>query len=146
MQTGMDHASPNWLQIAFGLLAAFIGGGGTFKLLTFWLNRKKLPAEIHESLARTDKTRAEARKIHAEADVELNAIIERLHLRIDQMQAGIDEIRHDRDEWKERAESAESQNKIDEHFIKRLSAANELKITLAELDQKSLKEDSPRGG
>lgn len=135
MQTGMDHASPNWLQIAFGLIAAFIGGGGTFKLLTFWLNRKKLPAEIHESLARTDKTRAEARKIHAEADVELNAIIERLHLRIDQMQVGIDEIRRDRDDWKERAEAAESQAKIDHHFIERLTAANKLKITLAELDE-----------
>lgn len=135
MQTGMDHASPNWLQIAFGLLAAFIGGGGTFKLLTFWLNRKKLPAEIHESLARTDKTRAEARKIHAEADVELNAIIERLHLRIDQMQAGIDELRIERNEWKERAESAETQQKIDEHFIKRLGAANELGVTLADLDK-----------
>lgn len=135
MQTGMDHASPTWLQIAFGLVAAFIGGGGTFKLLTFWLNRKKLPAEIHESLARTDKTRAEARKIHAEADVELNAIIERLHLRIDQMQAGIDEIRSERDDWKERAESAESQIKVDEHFIKRLSAANELGVKLADLDE-----------
>lgn len=98
MQSGMDQASPNWIQIAFGLIAAFVGGGGAFKLLTLWLERKKLPAEIHESIARTVRTTAEARRIHVEADVELNAIIERLHLRIDQMQLGIDAIRDERDE------------------------------------------------
>lgn len=120
MQSALEHSSPSWTQIAFYLLASFIGGGGAFKLLTLWLNRKKVPAEIHETSARTDKTRAEARKINAEADAELNAIIERLHVRIDQMQLGVDEIRSERDEFQRRLDLQGIELKMRDEQVKRL--------------------------
>jgi len=120
MQGSLDNASPNWIQIAFGLLAAFVGGGGAFKLLTLWLSRKKLPAEIHESLARTDKTRAEARKINAQATSELDEIIERLHIRVDEMQLKVDEVRDDRDQYKLRCELQQIELKMRDDDIKKL--------------------------
>jgi len=123
--------------LVYLVIAGFLGwvGNRAYKWVLLWLNRKKPAAEIDETQARTVKTFAEARRINAEADTELNAIIQRLHARIDQMQLGIDAIRIERNDWKERAESAESQGKIDEHFIKRLTAANELGVKLADLDE-----------
>ena|SRR5688572_9915371 len=137
MQKDFLDPSLSLPSLLYLVVAGFLGwiGNRAYKWVQLWLNRKKPAAEIDESLARTDKTRAEARRIHAEADTELNAIIERLHLRIDQMQIGIDQIRADRDDWKQKAEQAESQRGIDEHFIERLSAANKLGITLEQLDK-----------
>jgi len=137
MQKGFYDPSLSLPGLLYLMVAGFLGwiGNRAYKWVLLWLNRKKPAAEIDESQARTVKTFAEARRINVEADTELNAIIQRLHLRIDQMQVGIDEIRDDRDEWRMKAESAESQRKIDEHYIKRLTAANELKITLSELDR-----------
>jgi hypothetical protein len=136
MQGSMDQTSPNWIQIAFGLLAAFLGGGGAFKLLTFWLQRKKLPTEIHESIARTVKTTAEARRINVGADVELNAIIERLHSRIDQMQLGIDAIRGERDELSRHSDKQEMELESYERQMRRMKAIMDLKgIRISDFDE-----------
>lgn len=137
MQKNPLDPSLGWPNLVYIAVAGFIGwvGNRAYNWVQLWLNRKKPAAEVGESQARTVKTFAEARKINVEADTELNAIIERLHLRIDQMQIGIDGLRDDRDEWKQKAESLESQRLVDEHYIKRLTAANELRMTLAELDR-----------
>lgn len=137
MQKNFLDSSLNWPNVVYVALAGFIGwiGNRAYKWVLLWLNRNKPAAEIDESQARRVKTLAEARKINVEADTELNAIIERLHLRIDQMQIGIDDLRDDRDNWKQKAESMETQRQVDEHYIKRLTAANELRLTLAELDE-----------
>lgn len=144
MQRGFFDPSLSFPNLVYVVVAGFLGwiGNRAYKWVLLWLNRKKPIAELHESQARTVKTFAEARRINAEADTELNAIIERLHLRIDQMQEGIDQIRADRDDWKKKAEQAESQRGIDEHYIKRLSAANELGITLEQLDK--MKPNKPK--
>jgi uncharacterized coiled-coil DUF342 family protein len=112
--------SLSWTQIAFGIVASFIGGGGAYKLFNIWLNRKKPAAEITETEARADKTRAEARKIGAEADVQFNTIIERLHARIDQMQSGVDEIRAERNEYKMRCDLQQIELKLRDSDIKKL--------------------------
>jgi hypothetical protein len=137
MQKPFFDPSLSWPNLVYVAVAGFLGwiGNRAYKWVQLWLNRNKPAAEIDESQARTAKTFAEARKINIQADTELNAIIERLHLRIDQMQIGIDGLRDDRDDWKQKAELLETQRQVDEHYIKRLTAANELGITLAELDR-----------
>jgi|ERR687895_564614 hypothetical protein len=87
------------------ILGYFVRKGQGWVVL--WLNRNKPAAEIHLNEAQADKTRAEARKLNAEADVEFSAIVERLHARIDQMQEAharaqqaTAEIRAERDEYK----------------------------------------------
>lgn len=137
MQKDFLDPSLSLPSLLYLVVAGFIGwiGNRAYKWVLLWLNRKKPAAEIDESQARTVKTFAEARRINAEADTELNAIIQRLHLRIDQMQVGIDEIRNERDDWKLKAESGETQRQVDEHYIKRLKAAIELGVTLEQLDK-----------
>lgn len=138
MQKNFLDPSLSWPNLVYVAVAGFLGwiGNRAYKWVLLWLNRKKPAAEVDESQARTVKTFAEARRINAEADTDLNAIIDRLHLRIDQMQTGIDQLRCERDDWKQKSESGETQRKLDEHYIKRLMAANELGIKLEDLDQR----------
>mgnify|MGYP001561537216 CR=1 FL=1 len=114
MQTAMETPSPSWLQILLGL-ASFLVGGTFVRLLTLYLNRKKPFAEIHETLAR-------ARKTNVEADVELNAIIERLHLRIDQMQSRVDELRSERNSLRDLTDQQQSELNSTDQQMKRMAA------------------------
>ena len=91
-------------QLAFWVVASFLGGGTTYKLATLFLNRKQPAAQIHVTEATALKTRAEGRKINADADVQFSEIIERLHARIDQMQEKVEEMSRERDGIKLRYE------------------------------------------
>src|SRR5262245_4483794 len=132
-----DYAtSPDGLQIAFGLLAAFITGGGAYKLVNIWLNRRKPKAEIRETDARTSRIYAEARRINAEADTELNNIIERLHIRIDQMQIGIDDLRYERDDLQLKLDRQEIELDLQDSQMRKMRAFIVLKgLKLSEFDQ-----------
>lgn len=88
---GEIQASPHWLQIALGLVAAFFTGGGIFKLYDTWLNRKKPAAELHL----TQETATEIKvRAHSTAGDSLARMMDRL----DKAQATIDRIRSERDE------------------------------------------------
>lgn len=78
--------SPSWLHFAYALIAAFLSGGGIYKLYNIWLNRKKPAAEVGESEARIEKTRAEARRIHVESDSEISNAVTRMTVRISEIQ------------------------------------------------------------
>jgi hypothetical protein len=133
----MDQSSPSWVQIAFGLLAAFLTGGAGHKLFNTLLNRKKLPAEIDETLARSVREKAEARKSNIEGDVQLNAIIERLHLRIDQMQIGIDGLRAERDECRTKVGMQEIELKLQGSQLKKMKGImDSLGIKLSDFDRR----------
>lgn len=118
---------PHWLFQILYPLAWLIGGGGIVKLITIWQNRKKPVVEAQKTEAETTEIRIRSYSTAADSNLRM---MERLQDTLDD----IDRIRAERDHWKERAESAESQRKIDEHYIKRLSAANELGVKLADLD------------
>lgn len=136
MQEGVHLSSPTGMQFAFYILASFLGGGTAAKLISLWLNRRKPNAEIHETEARAGKTRAEARKINAEADVEFNGIIERLHARIDQMQAGVDVIRDERDEFKMRYELQQIELRLRDDQIKKIMGVLDVRgIRLSDFDE-----------
>ncbi len=98
------HTSPTWSQIVFYIVASFLGGGTTYKLATLWVERKKPGAEIHETEARADKARAEARRINADTDIQLSDMLERWHIRVDQMREKIDSLSNERDRYKQRAD------------------------------------------
>jgi hypothetical protein len=133
---GELHPSLSWTQIAFGILASFIGGGGAYKLFNVWLNRKKPQAEIHLTDATADKTRAEARKIHAEADVQFNAIVERLHIRIEEMAASAVKVREERDEYKLRNELQQIELRMRDDQIKKMKGVLDMKgIRLSDFDE-----------
>lgn len=105
MQRSLDP-SLSWPHVLYLALAGFLGyffrkGHGWVVL---WLNRKRPAAELHLSEAQAGKTRAEARKLNAEADVEFSAIVERLHARIDQMQEAAGKVRAERDDFKMRVD------------------------------------------
>lgn len=122
-------------QLVFWTVASFIGGGGSFKLFSLFLNRKKPAAEIHATEAQATKTRAEARKINADADVQFEDIVGRLHARIDQMQQGVDEIRNDRDRFKLQCELHVIDLKMADNQIKRMKGIMDAKgIKLSDFD------------
>lgn len=130
------HSSLSWTQIAFYIVASFIGGGGAYKLFNSWLNWRKQPAEIHVTEAQAIKTRAEARKINADADLQVNTIIERLHVRIDQMQEGVDAIRVERDELKMRCDMQEIELRMRDGQIKKIKGILDTRgIKLSDFDE-----------
>lgn len=126
---------PHWLFQILYALAWLIGGGGIVKLITIWQNRKKPVVEAQKTEAETTEIRIRSYSTAADSNLRM---MERLQDTLDD----IDRIRAERDSWRERAESAESQRKIDEHYIKRLMAANELGVKLSDMDNPSHKQDS----
>ena len=126
---------PHWLFQILYPLAWLIGGGGIVKLITIWQNRKKPVVEAQKTEAETTEIRIRSYSTAADSNLRM---MERLQDTLDD----IDRIRAERDSWRERAESAESQRKIDEHYIKRLMAANELGVKLSDMDNPSSKQDS----
>lgn len=136
MEQGIQYTSLPWAQLVFYILASFIGGGTTYKLYNVWLNRKKPAAEIHATEAQAEKTRAEGRKINADADVQFSDIIERLHARIDQMQEGVDEIRGERDGYKLRYELQQIELNLRDGQIKRMKGIMDAKgIKMSDFDE-----------
>jgi hypothetical protein len=136
MQEGIQYTSLPWKQLAFYIVASFIGGGGAYKLINIWLNWKKPEAEIHVTEAQAVKTRAEARKIDADADLQVNTIIERLHVRIDQMQEGVDEIRGERDELKMRCDMQDIELNLRDRQMKKMKGILDARgIKLSDFDQ-----------
>lgn len=119
---------PHWLFQIIYALASFVGLRGIEKLVTVWLNRKKPDAEIQKTDAETTEIRIRSYSTAADSNLRM---MERLQDTLDD----IDRIRKERDEWQERALKAESQRGIDEHYIKRLTAANELGVKLSDLDK-----------
>ena len=124
MQKDFLDPSLSLPSLVYLVVAGFLGwiGNRAYKWVLLWLNRKKPAAEIDESQARTVKTFAEARRINAEADTELNAIIQRLHLRIDQMQVGIDELRDERDGLRTKVDMQTMELDSYERQMKRMKA------------------------
>lgn len=117
-----------WAGKVLYALAWLIGGGGIVKLITTWQNRRRPVVEAQKTEAETTEIRIRSYSTAADSNLRM---MERLQDTLDD----IDRIRDERDKWKERAESAESQVKIDEHYIKRLTAANELGVKLADIDK-----------
>lgn len=133
----MQEAStplPDWAFKAILWLASFVGLRGTEKLITVWLNRKKPEVEAKKTEAETTEIRIRSYSTAAESQMRMMQRLQDTLDDIDRVRDERDRIRDERDRWRERAEAAESQVKIDEHFIKRLSAANELKLKLSDLD------------
>lgn len=92
MQNGI--LTPNWLQLAFGLLASFLAGGGFYKLLNTWLHRKNPAAEIN-------LTQATAAEVHVRAGSTAGDAVVRFMDRLDVAQITIDRLRAERDGWQD---------------------------------------------
>lgn len=140
MQRVFNEPSLSLPHLVYLALAAFLGY--FFKKghnwLTVWLNRKKPEAEIHLTEAGAEKTRAEARKIHAEADIQFNAIVERLHIRLEEMAATAVKIREERDEYKLRNELQQIELKMRDDQIKKIKGVLDLKgIRLSDFDDQN---------
>jgi uncharacterized coiled-coil DUF342 family protein len=121
-------AIPHWLFQVLQSLALFGAGGFIVRLITIWQNRKKPVVEAQKTEAETTEIRIRSYSTAADSNLRM---MERLQDTLDD----IDRIRKERDEWRQKAEDAEAQRKIDEHFIKRVMAANELGVKLADLDK-----------
>lgn len=135
----MQEAStpiPHWAFQVLQTLATLGIGGAAVKLYELWQKRKQPVVEAQKTEAESTEIRIRSYSTAADSNLRMMA---RLQDTLDD----IDRIRADRDTWKERALSAESQGKIDEHFIKRLMAANELGVKLADMDSPKSEQDSP---
>lgn len=91
--------SPTWLHAALGWLAAFLAGGGVWKLVDIWLNRKKPTAEVHV-------TEATATEITVRAGSTAGDAVIRMMDRLDEAQITIDKLRAERDGLKLKADLA----------------------------------------
>lgn len=130
------QSSPSWTAIAFGILASFLGGGTAFKIFSKFLDRNKLPAEIDLTEAGAERARAEARKLHAEADIQTSERIERLLTRIDSMMADIDELRGERDSCKLRADLQAIELDLRDKQVKRMKGIMDAKgIKMSDFDE-----------
>jgi hypothetical protein len=85
MQGAIENASPNWIQIAFGLVAAFVTGGGFFKLITIWLSRG-------EREARARKIDAETRQLDVQVQQMRGDIVLEFIDRLTAQQARVDQL------------------------------------------------------
>lgn len=128
MQSGIQ-SSLSWTQIAFGIVASFMGGGGAFKLFNSWLNRNKPAAEIHETEARAFKTTAEGTKLNADT-------LERWLTRVDQMRAKVDSLSEERDSLRLQNELQRIELTMHEHDIKKMKGILDARgIKLSDYDE-----------
>lgn len=120
MQAGIT-TSPNWIQLAFGLLASFLAGGGFYKLINTWLNRRKPAAEVH-------LTEATAAEIVVRTGSSASDAMMRMMDRLDAAQVTIDRLRGERDDWRMQAVKADDDAKTAQLFVGQLNAAAKLTV------------------
>lgn len=117
MQEGIT-SSPTWTQIALGLIAAFLTGGGIFKIWDTWLNRKKPAAELHV----TEETATEIRlRSHSTA----TDLVVKMMNRLDEAQVTIDRVRSERDAWEGQYGEVFTEKVRIQHENERLRGENE---------------------
>lgn len=118
MYEPIPQFSLSWLQIAL-MIATFLGGSGIVGLYNSWQKRRQPAADIHLTEANTDKVTADARLTRIDGDVQMNAIVERLHARVEQMQLRADDILMERDHWKREYDLLEIELKMAGHDIRK---------------------------
>lgn len=135
-------AFPHWAFQILQTLATLGAGGLILKLIELYLNRRKPIVEVK-------KTEAEATEItirsHSTAGESMMRMMDRLETTLntnDRLRGERDTANADRDnahfelrQEKLKTAQLEDQRKVDEHYIKRLSAAIELGVTLEQLDK-----------
>src|SRR5687768_8991761 len=122
------QAIPHWAFTVLQWLALFGAGGTCVKLIMLYQNRKKPGVEVN-------KTEAETTEITIRSHSSASDSLMRMMGKLEAAQATNDRLRSERNKWKEEAQSLKSQAEVDQYFIKRLVAANELGITLKKLDE-----------
>ncbi|HWT01175.1 MAG TPA: hypothetical protein VN256_13080 [Pyrinomonadaceae bacterium] len=107
MQVPFPTSPRSWLDLIIYLLA-IVFAGGWFRE---WRERKKIPAEIHYTDAKTVRERAEALKIEAEATKTYNDIIRDIRKDLREAEQAWEQEKkqlvEDRDLWKDRFEMIE---------------------------------------
>lgn len=127
-------SSPHWVQTALGLLASFLAGGGVYKLVNTWLNRKKPAAEVQ-------LTEATATEVTIRASSSAGEAIMRFMDRLDTAQQTIDRLRKERDDEKLRADKATDDARASELFVEQLHAAARLAgVRLSDYTPQQLRE------
>lgn len=106
---------PHWLYQVLGAIAAFLGGGGLYKLITIYLNRKRPQAEVHVTEAKATEITIRSHSLAGDAVIRM---IERL----EEMQQRFDEIRCERDELKMRLDTQEIDLRLTEMQKKKMKA------------------------
>lgn len=123
---------PHWLFTVLQTIATLGAGGVIVKLVDLYQNRKKPIVEVQKTEAEATEIRIRSYSTAADSNLRM---MERLQNTLDD----IDRIRAERDQWRLKAESAETQRKVDEHYIKQLLAANELGVKLSDVDMTRMK-------
>lgn len=103
MQDGIPQA-PHWLQLTLGIVAALLGGVGIDRVYSTWLNRRKPASEIH--LTEETATEVRVRSSSAAGDA-----VMRMMDRLDAAQTTIDKLREERDDWQQKYELGEIENR-----------------------------------
>jgi hypothetical protein len=100
MEPDFPLTSLSWRQLAFWILAAFVGGGGTATLVSLWANRGKRKAE-------TENTDAQTGQLEITTSITAGDAIARFIRRLEMAQASNDRLRNERDEWHNHAAAFE---------------------------------------
>lgn len=115
------NASPTWPQLAWGIVAAFVTGGGIVKLWNTYLNRRKPAAEV-------TVTEATAAEITVRASSSAGDAVMRMMDRLDNAQLTIDRLRAERDGLQLRVLKAEDDAETAQMFVGQLNAAAKLTV------------------
>lgn len=135
-------AIPHWAFQILQTLATLGAGGLILKLIWIWQNRKKPFVEVKKAEAETTEITIRSHSTAGDAMIRMMNRLEDALKTNDRLRAERDEAGADRDNLafenqrlSRQNQQLEDQRKVDEHYIKRLTAANELKLTLSELDK-----------
>lgn len=121
---------PHWLYQVLGVLAAFLGGGGFYKLITIYLNRHKPKAEVYETEARATEITIRSHSTAGDAVI-------RMMDRLEETQERIDVIREERDDLSKQLDLREMELQLAQMQIKRLKALLDIhEIKYSEFDEK----------
>lgn len=74
---------PHWLYQVLGVVAAFLGGGGAYKLVTIYLNRHKPKAEVFETEARATEITIRSHSTAGDAVMRMIDKLEETQERVD---------------------------------------------------------------
>lgn len=123
MQETMNP-SPSWSEIALGIIAVLLGGGGIYKAYDVWLNRKKPTADLHISEAtateitvRTHLTAAQGVASMMKQLMDAQETIDRLRRERDEMELKAFDLQMELRDSRDANRQLMAQAKLDNHQL-----------------------------
>jgi len=109
-----------WKQLALGVLASLLTGGGIYRLITTYLNRHKPAAEIHKTTAEALKTQAEAELLEVQAEAGRVDMVARMMGRLDEAHQSMEQLRNERNALRDAVQNQKVELELADYQLQRM--------------------------